>query len=461
MLGGMFPTPSNRLVAAGVVLMISLPMFRATNTCTADEMDLCDTTTTTTGALTKTDSASKGQVVARPTSALALLVGCVGMASSPLCMLGATAMMITSVQAAGTASQVTSTCGSLKTLYKDNACCGNAAKTIPVAMLPNTTGISAHAVLTTVNPCIAKKPTSVAALQNKPCFTNGVINAVEQAGGNVTKGFQGTLNAGSRTPITQQYHELGLCPVNVHWHLGAEHYSKGQYDEQGTGPAGSTNYVDTAGRLDSRRLAAGTARKGFQCHHYKNRGTDTKFTTAYTWRHCVGMKVGETYEVHWPHSTAGSCGNRWQFQTPFYDGVFCKMGEPGYVLGLTNTWTNIGVQAQVFTIVNDEAYYYPSLMQGMIRLPNTDYGKDMAYYTGSTTGTSRNNTVCSGYAPITWQVDRKCHLISASSFDKMCADMKQNPDDMSNDLYAHGSRRLVWQNLSANNQQRLLSSSFI
>jgi len=25
-------------------------MFRATNTCTADEMDLCDTTTTTTGA---------------------------------------------------------------------------------------------------------------------------------------------------------------------------------------------------------------------------------------------------------------------------------------------------------------------------------------------------------------------------------------------------------------------------
>jgi len=128
---------------------------------------------------------------------------------------------------------------------------------------------------------------------------------------------------------------------------------------------------------------------------------------------------------------------------------------------LTNTWTNIGVQAQVFTIVNDEAYYYPSLMQGMIRLPNTDYGKDMAYYTGSTTGTSRNNTVCSGYAPITWQVDRKCHLISASSFDKMCADMKQNPDDMSNDLYAHGSRRLVWQNLSANNQQRLLSSSFI
>ena len=27
-------------------------------------------------------------------------------------------------------------------------------------------------------------------------------------------------------------------------------------------------------------------------------------------------------------------------------------------------------------------------------------------------------------SPITWQVDRKCHLISASSFDKLCADMK-------------------------------------
>ena len=113
----------------------------------------------------------------------------------------------------------------------------------------------------------------------------------------------------------------------------------------------------------------------------------------------------------------------------------------------------VGVQAQVFTIVNDEAYYYPDLIKGMI--VDGDFGSDMAIYTGSTTGTTRNNTVCSQYSPITWQVDRKCHLISASSFDKMCADMLTQNDDMTDDLYAHGSRELVADYIAANNQQNL------
>ena len=51
----------------------------------------------------------------------------------------------------------------------------------------------------------------------------------------------------------------------------------------------------------------------------------------------------------------------------------------------------------------------------------------------------------------TGQVDRKCHLISASTFDKMCADMKQQADDMSDDLHAHGARELVATALVANN----------
>ena len=55
-------------------------------------------------------------------------------------------------------------------------------------------------------------------------------------------------------------------------------------------------------------------------------------------------------------------------------------------------------------------------------------------------------------APITWQVDRKCHLISASSFDKLCADMKTQHDDMSGDLYPHGSREVVASKYVANNQ---------
>lgn len=93
-------------------------------------------------------------------------------------------------------------------------------------------------------------------------------------------------------------------------------------------------------------------------------------------------------------------------------------------------------------------------MRGMI--VDGEKGSDIAYYTGSTTGTTRNNEICSQYAPITWQVDRKCHLVSASTFDKMCADMKSQRDDMSDDLYAHGSRELVADNLAANNHQGLL-----
>jgi len=82
-----------------------------------------------------------------------------------------------------------------------------------------------------------------------------------------------------------------------------------------------------------------------------------------------------------------------------------------------------------------------------------DFGKDMVFYTGSTTGDSRSNTICSAYAPITWQVDRKCHMISASSFDKMCADMKAQRDDMSEDLHPHGSREVVAASLTANNMK--------
>jgi hypothetical protein len=168
------------------------------------------------------------------------------------------------------------------------------------------------------------------------------------------------------------------------------------------------------------------------------------------------MHVGETYEVHWPHSTLGACGTPNQYQYPFYDGVFCKATTALLQsLSAQDIAANVGVQGQVFTIINDENYFYPDLARGMIVDSDHDMGTDVAAYTGSTTGTTRSNSVCSAYTPITWQVDRKCHLISASSFDKMCADMLQMRDDMSGDLHPHGARELVWSNLTANNHQDL------
>lgn len=288
------------------------------------------------------------------------------------------------------------------------------------------------------NKCYKKK----LEFPNKDCVhVNG-----PQAGANVTKGYVGDLDVGDLKPNTNPYWASSMCPVNVHWHAGTEHYSMGEYDEDGDGPNGN---LPAPG---SRRLAAmgEKVRAGFRCHHYDT--SDSKFTTEYDWKHCVGMEVGETYEVHWPHSAAGACGTVDQYQTPFYDGVFCNLDLPTFMtLGKQDIASAVGVQAQIFTVVNDEEYFYPDLIRGWV--VDGDYGKDIAMYTGSTTGTSRDNEVCSQYNPITWQVDRKCHMISASSFDKLCYDMKLQRDDMSDDLHAHGSRILVDSKWVANNQQ--------
>merc|ERR1712232_346905 len=83
------------------------------------------------------------------------------------------------------------------------------------------------------NECAGAKPTS--GFENKPCEVEGAIQALEQSGTDVTKNYKGDLET-DKVPITTSYFEAGLCPVNVHWHLGAEHRSEGQYDENGKGP---------------------------------------------------------------------------------------------------------------------------------------------------------------------------------------------------------------------------------
>lgn len=301
----------------------------------------------------------------------------------------------------------------------------------------------------TNNYCAGAKPTDDA-FDNFNC-SKAIKEAIEQSGTNVTRGYVGQVNNSATPPITTLYLKAGLCPVNVHWHLVAEHFSAGEYDDKGVGPVDDYAIVEDKRRLteEHRELAEGGVRLGYQCRHYD--ATDAKFTKPYEWEHCVDMMVGQTYEVHWPHSTVGACGTPYQYQTPFYDGVFCALGDGSAILsGAATAQDNVGVQAQVFTIVNDEAYYYPNLLKGAIYAGESDdFFTDVAIYTGSTTGTSRDNEICSAYSPITWQVDRKCHMISASSFDKLCADMKAQYDDMTDDLYAHGSRELVLNELAS------------
>jgi len=415
--------------------------------CWNEELDLCDPPESDT-----TSGAVRGQSLS--TMAF-LLAGVLGGSSDTFpasaFLLSSLALSPLMAEAASASPAPATTCGSVKSVYKEHQCCGLPTKSLPFQVVPN----PKKKLTLSSNPCAGKKPaagvmTTGLNFDNIACFVNGTLNALEQAGADVTKGRAQTLNAGTRTPTTDPYWKKGLCPVNVHWHLGAEHRSKGEYDESGKGAgiAGTPYHLDP----NARRTAKATSKEryGFACHHYD--ANNLKFTTEYKWQHCVGMHVGETYEVHWPHSAIGACHTPWQYQEPFYDGVFC-----GWTQGVSNLVQSdaqnlvnaVGVQAQVFTIVNDEDYYFPDLMRGAI--VDGDFWKDVAAYTGSTTGTSRDNGVCSKYTPITWQVDRKCHLISASTFDKMCADMMQQPDDMSGDLYPHGSRITVLANLTADN----------
>lgn len=280
-----------------------------------------------------------------------------------------------------------------------------------------------------------------------------------QAGMDVTDdGTFGVLDyKGTFDPIMENYADTDLCPVNVHWHMGTEHRSEGEYDETGSGPHPyDLHGADAGSHGGGMRQLAGDKkiRQGMLCHHYDEE--DSKFTTPYEWKYCgAEMEVGQTYEVHWPHSAAGMCNTKWQYQYPFYDGVFCTGGvislgdEPAF-----NVNKKVGVQGQVFVIVNSDEPQYQNDDLFSHAWIDESHWVDVAKYVGSTTGTSRDNEECSMYAPITWQVDRKCHMVSAKSFDIMCKKMLEQADDLTYETHPHGARELVNDTWSSANVYR-------
>ena len=83
------------------------------------------------------------------------------------------------------------------------------------------------------NPCAGTDPK----YPNIQCVVDDVVEALGQAGADVTVGYAGDLDMGDVKPVTIPYWQQGICPMNVHWHLGAEHRSEGEFDENGTGPS--------------------------------------------------------------------------------------------------------------------------------------------------------------------------------------------------------------------------------
>ena len=167
--------------------------------------------------------------------------------------------------------------------------------------------------------------------------------------------------------------------------------------------------------------------------------------------------VGLTYEFHWPHSSLGACQTPWQYQYHFLDGVLCgaTMGNLDIATAAGALTSNppgayIGVEGQVFTIVNG--------MGGEAIRPTWDVlngwdrqsATDVAYYQGSTTGDAVQSGAnagdkCRGTGDlVTWHVDRECHTLEASTMDEMCRRMLViSADDMSPDVAPHGARETV------------------
>ena len=307
---------------------------------------------------------------------------------------------------------------------------------------------------------------------------NSLVGA--QSGTDVTKGKV----TGGKTPILdpiEDYNAAGMCTVNVHWHIGAEHRSEGEYDEnQSFDHPNKDTYAGSHRRLAS---ADGGMRIGHMCKAGKDlweasdpsvRNTDGS-VNEYDWKYCKDMHVGLTYEFHWPHSSLGACQTPWQYQYHFLDGVLCGATQGGLTYAdaaaaLTSTppGAYIGVEGQVFTIVNGiTAEKSAELGQGNAVRPTWDVlnGWDrqaieetkndatggVAYYQGSTTGDAANNDdVCRGTGNlVTWHQDRKCHTLEASTMDEMCRRMLViSADDMSPDVAPHGARETVTNALS-------------
>ena len=284
-------------------------------------------------------------------------------------------------------------------------------------------------------------------------------NAGAQSATDVTKGAAGDLDP-ALAPIVD-YNDMGMCTVNVHWHIGAEHRSEGQYDEAAAfDHPNKDTYAGSHRRLAS---ADGGMRIGHMCTKGKElweandasvRNSDGS-VKEYDWKYCKDMHVGLTYEFHWPHSSLGACQTPWQYQYHFLDGVLCGATQLGIDINtaaaaLTSKAHAIGVEGQVFTIVNGGAAEAKRPTWDVLNGWDRQSAKDVAYYQGSTTGDAVQSGAhagdkCRGTGDlVTWHVDRECHTLEASTMDEMCRRMLViSADDMSPDVIPHGARETV------------------
>ncbi|EOD21189.1 hypothetical protein EMIHUDRAFT_241514 [Emiliania huxleyi CCMP1516] len=234
------------------------------------------------------------------------------------------------------------------------------------------------------------------ALHQIDCGEESAFGPNVQSGADVTVGSSGLLDA-TLSPVETHFNEAGMCVVNVHWHLGAEHKNVGTYDIDGE------EWMEQHGKTKPKAHGANVVPgHGYGYGNVKGAVPLGEHDDIDPGNFCPGydealllrspacaqlrtaqLHVGFTYEIHWPHSSLGACGTPWQMQSHFMDGVLCKANEadmdPGdAVAAVLDGTAKIGVQGMVVMVVNDAAYDYPewNMMEGW----HPDLVTDVAIY---------------------------------------------------------------------------------
>lgn len=258
--------------------------------------------------------------------------------------------------------------------------------------------------------------------------------AEPQSPRDVTPGFVGEKP--SRLPpssIVTRVDTMAL--VNVHFHLGAEHRSEGEYDT--TKPSDDTEARRRLRRLlDSGDPALPLETHGYYCDQSPGyvEKRDAGGLGEYAFEHCENVEVGQTYEVHWVYST-GAAAEESERLAPGLGGAMSTQVNP-----------TVAVRAQVFYVTADRGDDLEGLAFSGWRSEMIGDG-DAAYYSGSTTGRGYDNDASCSPVQVSWNVDRRCRAVSAASLDAMCAAMRER--GMGADAAPQGSRDLVTEALSA------------
>ncbi|CAJ1397825.1 unnamed protein product [Effrenium voratum] len=245
-------------------------------------------------------------------------------------------------------------------------------------------------------------------------------DAEPQAPRNVSCGFVGEKKA--RVKPLDSDSVIKFIQCNLHFHLGAEHLSAGEYDLDSPPPGTEKASTVTPGKFCS------------VCD------IPPVQLEPYEFEYCKNVSVGNTYEFHWVFSTgAPLVGLR-------DDGEEGQLGITDGLGGALNRTNNpkVIVRGQACRIINNasldteakiEADYADFLTQW--RTPPAGQG---VRYMGSTTGDAFNDEVCSPIE-VNWHMDTKCCTLSAQAFDRTCKAMYD--EGLRDDLKPKGSRAPV------------------